>query len=139
MGIRHNTNIKKWERHTHKSIDKGGFCACLWLCQGTQQVQTYSRNSLKNSWCHRTFMCQHQEATERESLPSLLKSFFQNHSVLIVALNCKRQYLIIIFYNNNSHNRTFVHVIRIVIFNFIVTHGWLLEMKIVIRLILKGV
>ena len=27
------------------------------------------------------------------------------------------------FYNNNSHNRTFVHVIRIVIFNFIVTHG----------------
>ena len=68
-------------------------------------------------------MCQHQEVTERESLPSLLKSFFQNHSVLIAALNCKRQYLIIIFYNTNSHNRRFVHAIRIVIFNFIVTHG----------------
>ena len=67
-------------------------------------------------------MCQHQEVTERESLPSLLKSFFQNHSGLIAALNCKRQYLIIIFYNNNSHNRTFVHAIRVVIFNFIVTH-----------------
>ena len=64
-------------------------------------------------------MSQHQEAMERESLPSLLKSFFQNHSGLIAALNCKRQYLIIFFYNNNSH----VHVIRIVIFNFIVTHG----------------
>ena len=52
-----------------------------------------------------------------------IKIFFQNHSGLIAALNCKRQYLIIIFYNNNSYNRTFVHVIRIVIFNFIVTHG----------------
>ena len=80
-------------------------------------------------------MCQHQEAMERESLPSLLKSFFQNHSGLIAALNCKRQYLIIVFYNNNSHNRTFVHVIRILIFNFIVTHGRLLEVKIVIGLI----
>ena len=42
-------------------------------------------------------MYQHQEATERESLPSLLNVFFQNHGGLIAALNRKRLYLIIIF------------------------------------------
>ena len=52
-----------------------------------------------------------------------IKSFYQNHDGLKAAQNCKRQNLIIIFNNNNSHNRTFVHVIRIVIFNFIMTHG----------------
>ena len=43
-------------------------------------------------------MCQHQEATERESilsLSSLLKGSFQNHSGFIAVLNCNRQYLII--------------------------------------------
>ena len=66
---------------------------------------TISRNAtsanilkeLKEQLMSQTFICQHQEAMERESLPSLLKSFFQNHSGLIAALNCKRQYLIIFF------------------------------------------
>ena len=55
-------------------------------------------------------------------------------------LNRKRQYFDYYFNNNNCYNRTLstlVHITRTVIYH--VTHSWLLRLKIVIHLVLKGV
>ena len=58
------------------------------------------------------------------SLPSLFKRFFSEPWWFIVALNCKRQYLIIILiYSNNCYNITSAYIIRTVILKCHVTHG----------------
>ena len=114
--------------------NKWGCCKCLWLFQKLNRHQ-WTRGPLKQTadatgvWCASIKIGLMMNSSIHSQSSFFVKRFFSELWRLNSCLKLQKTIPDYYFYSNNWYNRASVHIIRTVILNWHVTHGWLLRSR----------